>query len=310
VTFLLRQPAGLEDRVAHRREWDGHAAGPRRGAATVRPKEGRRPLRVRSLEPAGARPHADRPSAPPARRDVGRRAPPAQAQERPVDVARGPPGVRLRGRPDGEGAREARAHRAPFGAVHTALTLPETAGLGADQQPPPSFRVEADEPPEANVTAVPVGAARPSEPEKREVTAGHDAGGPLAGATTCGAGRARRRTRPTPTPSPSSRSRSRACCRRRCSTRPSRARPRSRRGAGVCTSGCAHAALRPDRVGERLPELKGGSTVSNELRAELPGRASALPSRAEATCAPALRASADELRLEPPDAPRVDVAAR
>ncbi|MDX2014553.1 MAG: MG2 domain-containing protein [Myxococcaceae bacterium] len=82
-----------------------------------------------------------------------------------------------------------------------------------------------------------------------------------------------------------------------------------RSGPEVCNYACAHAELRTDRVAMFLPELKvGTTTVSYELRAETPGRFSALPARTEAMYAPEIQATADEMRFEVRDAPTAGVA--
>jgi hypothetical protein len=84
-----------------------------------------------------------------------------------------------------------------------------------------------------------------------------------------------------------------------------------RSGPEVCNYACAHAELRTDRVAMFLPELKvGTTTVSYELRAETPGRFSALPARTEAMYAPEIQATADEMRFEVRDAPTTGVAAQ
>ena len=82
-----------------------------------------------------------------------------------------------------------------------------------------------------------------------------------------------------------------------------------RSGPEVCNFACAHAELRADRVAMFLSELKVGTTkLSYELRAETPGRFSALPARAEAMYAPEIQATADEMRFEVRDAPTTGVA--
>jgi len=82
-----------------------------------------------------------------------------------------------------------------------------------------------------------------------------------------------------------------------------------RSGPEVCNYACAHAELRTDRVAMFLSELKVGTTkLSYELRAETPGRFSALPARAEAMYAPEIQATADEMRFEVRDAPTAGVA--
>ena len=82
-----------------------------------------------------------------------------------------------------------------------------------------------------------------------------------------------------------------------------------RSGPEVCNYGCAHAELRTDRVAMFLSELKVGTTkLSYELRAETPGRFSALPARVEAMYAPEIQATADEMRFEVRDAPTTGVA--
>lgn len=84
-----------------------------------------------------------------------------------------------------------------------------------------------------------------------------------------------------------------------------------RSGPEVCAYACAHAELRTDRVAMFLPELRVGTTkLSYELRAEVPGRFSALPARAEAMYAPEIQATADEMRFEVRDAPTTGVAAQ
>jgi uncharacterized protein YfaS (alpha-2-macroglobulin family) len=84
-----------------------------------------------------------------------------------------------------------------------------------------------------------------------------------------------------------------------------------RSGPQVCNYACAHAELRTDRVAMFLPEISVGTTkVSYELRAEVPGRFAALPSRVEAMYAPEIQATADEMRFEVRDAPEGDVATK
>ncbi len=83
----------------------------------------------------------------------------------------------------------------------------------------------------------------------------------------------------------------------------------TRSGPEVCGYACAHAELRTDRVAMFLTELKVGTTrLSYELRAEVPGRFSALPARVEAMYAPEVQATADEMRFEVRDAPTGGVA--
>lgn len=82
-----------------------------------------------------------------------------------------------------------------------------------------------------------------------------------------------------------------------------------RSGPEVCNYACAHAELRTDRVAMFLSELKVGTTkLSYELRAETPGRFSALPARAEAMYAPEIQATSDEMRFEVRDTPTTGVA--
>lgn len=82
-----------------------------------------------------------------------------------------------------------------------------------------------------------------------------------------------------------------------------------RSGPEVCNYACAHAELRTDRVAMFLSEVKVGTTkLSYELRAETPGKFSALPARAEAMYAPEITATADEMRFEVRDAPTTGVA--
>ena len=70
-------------------------------------------------------------------------------------------------------------------------------------------------------------------------------------------------------------------------------------GPAVCNHQCAHAELRTDRVAMFLTQLPVGTVkLSYELRAEVPGRFSALPARVEAMYAPELQATADEMRFE------------
>ncbi|MDP3504274.1 MAG: MG2 domain-containing protein [Myxococcales bacterium] len=84
-----------------------------------------------------------------------------------------------------------------------------------------------------------------------------------------------------------------------------------RSGPEVCNYACAHAELRTDRVAMFLSELKVGTTkLSYELRAETPGRFSALPARVEAMYAPEIQATADEMRFEVRDTPTTGVAAQ
>jgi uncharacterized protein YfaS (alpha-2-macroglobulin family) len=84
-----------------------------------------------------------------------------------------------------------------------------------------------------------------------------------------------------------------------------------RSGPEVCNYACAHAELRTDRVAMFLSELRVGTTrLSYELRAETPGKFSALPARAEAMYAPEIQATADEMRFEVRDAPTTGVAAQ
>jgi alpha-2-macroglobulin len=72
-----------------------------------------------------------------------------------------------------------------------------------------------------------------------------------------------------------------------------------RSGPQVCQYKCAHAELKIDRVAMFIPEVKiGTTTLSYELRAEVPGRFAALPARFEAMYAPEIQATADEMRFE------------
>lgn len=82
-------------------------------------------------------------------------------------------------------------------------------------------------------------------------------------------------------------------------------------GPKVCNYRCSHAELRPDRVALFLTELRvGTTTLSYELRAEVPGKFAALPARMEAMYAPELQATSDEMRFEVRDAPETGVAAQ
>ncbi len=75
-------------------------------------------------------------------------------------------------------------------------------------------------------------------------------------------------------------------------------------GREVCNYACAHAELRTDRVAMFLQAIPVGVTkLSYELRAEVPGRFSALPARLEAMYAPEIQATADEMKFEVRDAP-------
>lgn len=80
-------------------------------------------------------------------------------------------------------------------------------------------------------------------------------------------------------------------------------------GPQVCNYACAHAELRTDRVAMFLQSIPVGTTkLSYELRAEVPGRFSALPARFEAMYAPELQATADEMRFEVRDPPQGNAA--
>ncbi|MFH1811559.1 MAG: MG2 domain-containing protein [Pseudomonadota bacterium] len=69
-------------------------------------------------------------------------------------------------------------------------------------------------------------------------------------------------------------------------------------GPEVCRNACTHAELRRDRVAMFLTELTAGTTtLSYELRAEVPGKFHALPARFEAMYAPEIQATSDELRV-------------
>jgi uncharacterized protein YfaS (alpha-2-macroglobulin family) len=82
-------------------------------------------------------------------------------------------------------------------------------------------------------------------------------------------------------------------------------------GPEVCNFACAHAELRTDRVAMFVPSIPVGVTkLSYELRAEVPGKFSALPARAEAMYAPELQSTSDEMRFEVRDAPEANVAGR
>lgn len=82
-------------------------------------------------------------------------------------------------------------------------------------------------------------------------------------------------------------------------------------GPEVCAYACTHAELRPDRVAMFLTELPvGKKKLSYELRAEVPGRFSALPARVEAMYAPEITATSDEFRFEVRDAPEAGVAGK
>ncbi|MBK7860111.1 MAG: hypothetical protein IPJ65_16155 [Archangiaceae bacterium] len=82
-------------------------------------------------------------------------------------------------------------------------------------------------------------------------------------------------------------------------------------GPEVCNYQCAHAELRTDRVAMFLTAVPVGVTkLSYELRAEVPGRFSALPARAEAMYAPELQSTSDEMRFEVRDAPESNLVGR
>jgi alpha-2-macroglobulin len=82
-------------------------------------------------------------------------------------------------------------------------------------------------------------------------------------------------------------------------------------GPEVCNYACTHAELRNDRVAMFLTELSVGTKkLSYELRAEVPGRFSALPARVEAMYAPEITATSDEFRFEVRDAPEAGVAGK
>jgi uncharacterized protein YfaS (alpha-2-macroglobulin family) len=82
-------------------------------------------------------------------------------------------------------------------------------------------------------------------------------------------------------------------------------------GPEVCNFQCAHAELRTDRVAMFLQQIPVGVTkLSYELRAEVPGKFSALPARAEAMYAPEIQSTSDEMRFEVRDAPDQNVAGR
>jgi alpha-2-macroglobulin len=82
-------------------------------------------------------------------------------------------------------------------------------------------------------------------------------------------------------------------------------------GPEVCAYACTHAELRNDRVAMFLTELPVGTKkLSYELRAEVPGRFSALPARVEAMYAPEITATSDEFRFEVRDAPEAGVAGK
>lgn len=82
-------------------------------------------------------------------------------------------------------------------------------------------------------------------------------------------------------------------------------------GPEVCQYQCTHAELRNDRVAMFLTELPVGTKkLSYELRAEVPGRFSALPARVEAMYAPEIAATTDEFRFEVRDAPEQGVAGK
>ncbi len=82
-------------------------------------------------------------------------------------------------------------------------------------------------------------------------------------------------------------------------------------GPQVCNYACAHAELRTDRVAMFLQQIPVGVTkLSYELRAEVPGKFSALPARSEAMYAPELQATSDEMRFEVRDAPEGNIVER
>ena len=61
----------------------------------------------------------------------------------------------------------------------------------------------------------------------------------------------------------------------------------------------AYMELRDNRVSFFMHELpRGKHSVSYRLRAEIPGRFSALPARASAMYAPELKGNSDEIKLE------------
>jgi len=66
----------------------------------------------------------------------------------------------------------------------------------------------------------------------------------------------------------------------------------------------AYMELRDNRVSFFVRQLaRGRHSVSYRLRAEIPGRFSALPTRASAMYAPELRGNSDELKLNINDVP-------
>ncbi len=80
-------------------------------------------------------------------------------------------------------------------------------------------------------------------------------------------------------------------------------------GPEVCGYRCAHAELRTDRVAMFLSSIPVGTTkLSYEVRAEVPGKFSALPARAEAMYAPEIQATADEMRFQVRDEPPGEAA--
>jgi hypothetical protein len=62
--------------------------------------------------------------------------------------------------------------------------------------------------------------------------------------------------------------------------------------------------LRDNRVAFFVRQLaRGEHSIAYRMRAEIPGKFSALPTRAQAMYAPELKANSDEIKLEITDAP-------
>jgi len=86
--------------------------------------------------------------------------------------------------------------------------------------------------------------------------------------------------------------------------KPAGAEPVALRSGTVVGEGVSHMELRDDKVVFFLPQITHGKLkLTYRLRAEIPGKFSAMPTKAFAMYAPELKANSDEMKIVIHDAP-------
>ena len=86
--------------------------------------------------------------------------------------------------------------------------------------------------------------------------------------------------------------------------KPAGAEPVALRSGTVVGEGVSHMELRDDKVVFFLPQITQGKLkLSYRLRAEIPGKFSAMPTQAFAMYAPEIKGNSDEMKVRITDAP-------